>query len=597
MTTASLWLRIARFVLLPLAVVSERLGNRFYVWLAVLVIGAAIVGIGGGYAVGMKHQAYDLIMKSRFRTPPADPEIVLVDIDEASLAAMAPEYGRWPWPRSVMAELTEGLARQQPAAIVFDIAFSDLDKDHLDADRYFRDVVARYPNTYFVMIRLNPANDRLSQLKLARLPGVAKLPAAQPAATVAMIVPYFLGVLNDRRLGTNNLYADDDGIARSYQVYRDAYGWRVYSLAADVAAALGAELPTRPDILLNWRGPPPAYRAVSFQPLYQSLLRQPSGRRAGEFTGKIVVIGSTAPSLFDIKPTPVARIHPGVEIMMTAIDNLKNGDYLTDLPRVAYMLISALAIGLLAAAFVYGADTVLLRTLFTVMQSGFLVVAYLFLNYTTWFVDLTVPFTAAFGYFIAARFYQGALVERRNGHPWYSTALDSGRESLVLLLSAHITAPDAKARRRIGSILRRQAGRTHYGAAAVRLFGAPLLQDIYRDTMLFYWLASPARAGVALRDLFGMLQRSDAALRAKHLEHGVQLALHAARFAVDGEGEWRTRGKNAFVTALTLAQHPMRGKVARTDEFAEIHAGCPDVEIPAALARAGLYWGGDSAPG
>ncbi|MFL6651647.1 MAG: CHASE2 domain-containing protein, partial [Sulfurifustaceae bacterium] len=94
-------LRFARWILLPLALLSERLGNRFYLGLAVVVIVGALYGIAGGLTGGMKHQAYDLIMKSRFRTPLPDPDIVLVDIDEASLAAMAPEYGRWPWPRSV----------------------------------------------------------------------------------------------------------------------------------------------------------------------------------------------------------------------------------------------------------------------------------------------------------------------------------------------------------------------------------------------------------------------------------------------------------------------------------------------------------------
>src|SRR5690606_10894670 len=143
----------------------------------------------------------------------------------------------------------------------------------------------------------NPANDALSELELARLPGVGRLPSADPDATVAMIVPYFFDVLGGRRLGTNNLYADDDGIARSYHVHRDARGWRIYSLPANVVAALGGALPPEPDILLNWRGPPLAYRTVSFHTLYRSLLAGAGPHDA--FRGKIVVVGSTAPSLFD----------------------------------------------------------------------------------------------------------------------------------------------------------------------------------------------------------------------------------------------------------------------------------------------------------
>lgn len=597
MRPPSLWLRLARLALLPIALLSERFGNRVYFGLAGIVAVVALYAIVGGTAGGMKHQAYDLIMKSRFRTPPADPDIVLVDIDEASLAAMAPEYGRWPWPRSVMAELTEGIARQKPAAVVFDITFSDLDVNHAEADRYFRDVVARHPETYFAMIRLNPANDAASELKLARLPGVLPLAHAQPDATIAAVVPYFLNMLDDRRLGTNNLYADDDGIARSYHVYRDAYDWRIYSLPANVAAALGAELPLRADVLLNWRGPPLAYETVSFFALYQSLLQQRSARADNEFAGKVVVIGSTAPSLFDIKPTPVARNHPGVEILMTALDNLKNGDYLTELPAWVYMVTTVSAIVLLAMAFMYNVDWLLLRTLFTVMQVAFLAVTYLFLNYTTWFVDLTAPFTAAFAYFLVAGFYSRALVLRRNGHPLYSTALDSGRTSQVLLLACHVLSTDPRRRRRIGGVLQQQAGRTHYGSGAPRLFSsAPLIQSLYQDTVLFYWLVPPPRTCAALRDLLAMIDNTLRRLRARGMEAELQLALHAVRFTVDDSDRWQAEGKAAFIEVFQLAQHPMRGALARTDAFVEACGACDDVVIPATLARAGLDCGRLRAP-
>src|SRR3972149_9548965 len=52
---------------------------------------------------------------------PADPGIVMIDIDEPTLEAMVPEYGRYPWTRAVYGQLLEGLARPQPGALVFDI--------------------------------------------------------------------------------------------------------------------------------------------------------------------------------------------------------------------------------------------------------------------------------------------------------------------------------------------------------------------------------------------------------------------------------------------------------------------------------------------
>jgi len=88
------------------------------------------------------------------RLPP-DPGIVMIDIDEPTLEAMVPDYGRYPWSRAVFGQLLEGLARQQPAAIVFDILFIDPQKEHVADDLYFIRTAASLPNVYFPMVRLS----------------------------------------------------------------------------------------------------------------------------------------------------------------------------------------------------------------------------------------------------------------------------------------------------------------------------------------------------------------------------------------------------------------------------------------------------------
>jgi len=589
MAGPSLLLRTVRLVALPLGRLSERIGNRFYLAWAVVLLAAAIYAIAGGHALGVKHQAYDLIMKNRFLVPPADPDIVLIDIDEATLAAMAPEYGRWPWPRSVMAELVEGLARQKPRAIVFDITFADPDVYQPQADQYFRQVVKQTRTTFFPMIRLNPENDHLSELRLGALPGVKRLSDdARADATAAMVVPYFYAALDDRRLGTNNLYLDEDGNTRSYHVYRDAYGWRIYSLPANVVAALGGTLPERADVLLNWRGRPPAHRTVSLHQVYTSLLKQHSDRPADEFTGKIVVIGSTAPSLFDLKPTPIAKNHPSVDILATALDNLKNHDFLSELPRWVYVLVTIAGICALTAAFVYNADATWVNLIFTLVQAGLLVITYLFLNYTTWFVDLTAPFTAGLVYFSVARSYSSALSLRRNGHPWFSRELDPGAECQVLLLSCRLLSIDKNETRRVRGELQRQVGLTHYGAAAARIFKpAPLLFNIYGDTLLFYWLVSPGETAAALGDLINMLDRSLAALTRKGVPP-LRMVLHAAQFTVDDAGKWREAGKAAFIESITSVERESAATLSATRAFAAVYAKCPAIPLPETLAKAGL---------
>jgi adenylate cyclase len=54
-------------------------------------------------------------------------------------------------------------------------------------------------------------------------------------------------------------------------------------------------------------------------------------------------INHSTAGLFDVKATPLDSIHPGVEILATATDNLKNDDYL----RVPDMKFLNLALALL----------------------------------------------------------------------------------------------------------------------------------------------------------------------------------------------------------------------------------------------------------
>lgn len=593
--------RIARFFLRPLSSLSILLGNRFYVGLAVVIAAAAVFAIAGGSTAGMKHKAYDLIMKTRFQHPAADPDIVIVDIDESALAAMAPEYGRWPWPRNVMGELVEGIAQQQPKAIVFDITFSDPDVFNVAGDKYFRDVIASTPNTFFPMIRLTEENDARSQLRVVQLPGVSKLdPAASDTVTLAVILPYFFDVLTDHRLGTNNIYTDADGMARNYDVYADEYGWRVGSLPANVAAAVGARLPDRDEILLNWRGKPPSYRRVSFHEVYLDLQKSQKTRPADEFAGKIVIIGSTAPSLFDLKTTPVAKTHPGVEILATAIDNLKNRDFLTVLPPWVDILVTLASLALLTLAFVYNIDQRVVNLAFTVLQSGFLAVSYLTLNFSAIFIDLTAPFTFSLAYFAVARINSMFSGFRRSGQPFFSTALDEGNACRVVLVQCHIHLRNHRARLALGASFKKQVGLSRYGLVTAPFFkDMPLLHAFFRDTAVFCWLVPEEKSREALQDVVSVIEHSLPAIRksARRVSKDGPVAtwlLHGFGFVVDAEGVWRLKGEEGMSKLFGLAAKAESAKdksgvirVIATKEFIESCRDAEGLEVSKELQNAG----------
>ncbi len=386
---------------------TRRAERRVFLYLAALFTVVALAdAVTFNLIAGMKQATFDMMLRHRLRTPRPDPRIVIVDIDEASLAAMAPEYGRWPWPRQVLGEFIEKLSAQQPRAIVLDILFSDPDVFNPDSDAYFNEVIERTPHLYFPVLRLPPEADALSELRFSRVPGAVKTPQAQEDARVALVLPHFPAAQAGTRLGTHNIYPDKDGIARQYPLAVEKDGWLLPSLPARVAEALGQPVPRQPGILLNWRGPEFTYPHVSFASVYQDSLREHPERPQDEFAGKIVLIGATAASLFDIKATPVSQQHPGVEVLATALDNLLHDDYLrVPQARFAYLGVALLILWVTAFAFFREWQLAHLDRLFGASQAILIGLSYASINLTHTYINLTGPVTFALAYFTIARIY------------------------------------------------------------------------------------------------------------------------------------------------------------------------------------------------
>lgn len=394
--------------------IARRLRNNFYLLLAALFTFFVLADVLFLHAVvEMQQRAYDLVVKNRIIKPRPDNEIIIVDVNEASLSVMAKEYGRWPWPRQVFGEFVENVERQKPKGIVFDILFSDPDVFNGDSDVYFNEVIAGTTNTFFPMLRLPEAHDTLSQLRPDMIPGIKPMEGETPEnRPIAMILPFFKAALEGGRLGTHNIFTASDGVVRSYPVFLDAHGWRIPSLPTRIGEVLGWQTPPRQEILLNWRGKPFTYRYVSFSDVYLDMLNKDRKRPQDEFAGKIVIIGSTAPSLFDIKATSMARQFPGVEVLATAIDNVKHGDFIR-VPHSHWPVLLAALIILWGTAFAFFRDAEADRfaKIFGFSQIGLLIISYLTINFTNFYFNLAGPVFIAFVYFSIAKLYAVAAAK------------------------------------------------------------------------------------------------------------------------------------------------------------------------------------------
>ena len=436
---------------------ARRLHRNFYLLLALLLsVFAVLDAFVFEKVVDMRERAYDVVIRSRFIKPKPDPQIVIVDINEASLSAMAKDYGRWPWPRQVLGEFVEQIQAQKPAAIVFDILFSDPDVFNAGSDEYFNAAIAASNNTFFPVLRLDEESDAASAIRISMLPGVTPMPGTQPDAgrTAALVLPQFEAALKSGRIGSFNIYPDDDGIARAYRMFHDVGGWRLPSLPVRIGEVLGWKVTDGQDRLLNWRGPPFSYHYESFSDVYFDMLSSERKRPKDEFAGKIVVIGSTAAGLFDIKPTPVAQQFPGVEIIATAIDNVKHGDFIRVPGSHIPTLLAALLI-LWATAFGFYRDVEADRfaRIYGLSQIALLVISYLTINLTNFYFNLAGPVFVGFLYFSVAKVYAMATATALERNLVAESLRGEGGHVGVVAVF-HATGPDETA---LGIFLRRMA--------------------------------------------------------------------------------------------------------------------------------------------
>ena len=288
----------------------------------------------------------DFFLRQQARSLAADPDIVIVAIDEASVTGMADYAGRWPWPRSVHGEVVEGIAAQKPKAIVFDVMFGEPDVFRPESDAAFNETVAPLGNVYFPSARHDPAGDAYGVPIVDLAPGFGAVRSlrSDPKARIDVLLPLALKPEN-WRLGLINFLQDRDGVGRRYLIFENAYGWRLPSLPARLAIDLGWPLPSQDDFLIGWRGGVAAHKQIPFAAVWADINSEKKTRARDEFRDKVVVIGATATGLHDIRVTPISTAHPGVEILAAAIDNLKNRHWLVAAP---VWVSPALSVALLA---------------------------------------------------------------------------------------------------------------------------------------------------------------------------------------------------------------------------------------------------------
>ena len=384
-------------------------------------------------------RTFDLFQVLRPREQTIRP-VVIVDIDEASLK----EIGQWPWPRTIVANLITRITQAGAVATGFDIIFAEPDRmSPAVAAESFRGL----DEETRAKLSSLPSNDDVlaAAIKQGRVV-VGQVGASTPqprtqtekkletgfAILGADPTPYlvtFPGLLRNilpleqaaAGRGLFSIVPESDGIIRRVPMIMEAQDSLVPALTMEMlrvvthAGAIqvrtaeagvksvqvpGLVVPTddRGQIWVHFNKHDPA-RYVSAKDVLQGNL--PPDR----LRGKLVLIGTSATGLLDIKTTPVEAAMPGVEVHAQILESVLTKSPLTypEYAIGAEIVIAVLfGLAIIVAAPMLSASTVI--ALGVVLIAGLIGMSWYFFVENSLLIDFTYPLMSSWLIYLVLTF-------------------------------------------------------------------------------------------------------------------------------------------------------------------------------------------------
>ena len=392
-----------------------------------LIAGVA-VGTGGllldGFAAP-ERWLYDQRQRVFRADLPAPTDIVIIMLDEHSLAALKSDLGRFPWPRHIYADVLDFIALGEPRAVVFDILFTEpesLFNQVSDNDRRLTEASSALPTTHAARLLLDgdgvqPASD-VSVFQIGRSATYHSddalwVPPIEPLAEAA------------RAVGFVDLLPDADGVVRQTALHRPyqqavlpslgiaalrAAGWSHWTLSEHaLVASTGLAIPATADGLYDiaFYG---RFNEISFSALVASAKQVYEGSidnlliHPDEFRDKMVFIGASAAGLDDLRPNPLAAAVPGVRIHASVVGNVLAGDFLHRTPHWVTGITVVMLPALIGAAVLFGIRLLWQIALPIGALGGFVLLGFQIFAHG-WIVNLAAPLAAGLATWFSALGY------------------------------------------------------------------------------------------------------------------------------------------------------------------------------------------------
>jgi adenylate cyclase len=317
-------------------------------------------------------RTYDQLCRLKAAASPAPEEVVLIVVDQGSLAAAQKEGINWPWPRQMYAPILQFCASAGARAVAFDILFTEPSSYGGEDDQLLAEALKANGHAFlpiFLSRQTRPLppweKDLLERSSLPLKDDTGQ----SPSSYLSSLLPIQTLAESARGLGNVAISPDSDGIYRRVPVIFPYQGYWIPSLGLapfnhlrERETAVLKEnslrfkdrsfpLDSGQNFLLYYYSPEKGLRRLSAFNVIQSSLALQEGKKPlyppESLRDKIVFVGYTAPGLFDLKPTPVSSVTPGMAIHATLMANLLHGDFRVRVsPFLALLLALVLALAM-----------------------------------------------------------------------------------------------------------------------------------------------------------------------------------------------------------------------------------------------------------
>ena len=364
-------------------------------------------------------------------------DIVILAVDDESYEYMLEKYGEWPISRKIYADIVHYLQKRGAAVTAFDLMFVQSLKSSNDADNKLASAITENKN---VFTAINFDNREFNLRKPSPLPSVLAANIQNHSdinfknnytefKNCRLIINQILNYTSN--IGHINLVRDNDGIARSimpFAIYQNTYyphmalkvainyleqkeNLKINDFTIDKNRNIligNRKLPLNADgsIILNWYGQSGIHSNNTFEyvPIWKiekEIYENANLVSDKQFKDKIVYIGTSATSLFDLKSVPTDRIFPGVEIHTTFINNILDNNLITKTNSIIDILIG-LALSWFVGILVIRNKSTIISSLIAILTSIiYIMLATVIMHYFNIWVGIVLPITSIIIVFIA----------------------------------------------------------------------------------------------------------------------------------------------------------------------------------------------------